>query len=561
MQALLWLDAETTRYWAFAWLCFGATVFAALAPAQNSGGATPPWNRLLFGALVLLTLAAFRWPVWLDPAELNPDESQTIAGAITLAKFPVYWRDVDGTTHGPFCEYFLLLAHWLGAPLNFVTARVVTTVLQALATLATWGALRRFMPERVARAGVLPALAFWAFIAWDDFVHYSSELPGILFFALAVWLAALALTLRPGTRQRAALFGCGVFLGALPFAKLQIVPLGLVAAGLLVVMIWRGAGEFSRAQRIPLVGALVAGGVLVPVGVAVLLTRFELWSQFHLAYLESAVAYAELGGDGARQMLSKFLQFSATSTAFAWFFWGSVGFSLLYARTAALASLRASRAIAGILLAAALYGVLRPGREVMHYLQLLVVPLSLLVGFSLAAANAATERERRGWAQLGPWIALLLIALAPQIYDRAVFWHRHVGYVREYLARAPHPTAVYLREHAATGDRVAMWGWDSQVLVDAGLPHGTRESHTSHAMGGWRMKPFYLARYIADLQANRPAWFIDVVGPGAFAYTDRGNFAHEAQPGLRELIAENYELVTEVGVQRVYRRREAPGAK
>ncbi len=57
------------------------------------------WKWWLVAALTML---AFRWPVVWTPHQLNPDESQLIAGAITLRHDPVFWRSVDGSTAGPF---------------------------------------------------------------------------------------------------------------------------------------------------------------------------------------------------------------------------------------------------------------------------------------------------------------------------------------------------------------------------------------------------------------------------------------------------------------------------
>ena len=100
---LLWLDAESVRYWTVAWLAFALVVALAWAPSAT---APARWWRgsWPFAAAVLLMLAAFRWPSWFYPRELNPDEAQTIASALTLECFPVYWKYVDGTTHGPVCE-------------------------------------------------------------------------------------------------------------------------------------------------------------------------------------------------------------------------------------------------------------------------------------------------------------------------------------------------------------------------------------------------------------------------------------------------------------------------
>ena len=68
--------------------------------------------------LVFAVLLAWRWPFLLSADEYNPDESQLIAGALTLPLDPVPWRGVDGFTSGPLNFYPLLIPHLVGLPLD-----------------------------------------------------------------------------------------------------------------------------------------------------------------------------------------------------------------------------------------------------------------------------------------------------------------------------------------------------------------------------------------------------------------------------------------------------------
>ncbi len=556
-QALLWLDADRARFWTAAWATFGAVLLAALFPPRpEARPAVRRWNAVRFGLGVFLALAAFRWPVWFFPKDLNPDEAQTIAGAITLEQFPVYWKYVDGTTHGPACEYFLLAAHWLGAPLDYFTARVVGTLLQAGALLAVWGTLRCFTTERVARAGILPGLAFWAFATWDDFVHYSTELPGLFFLAVAGWLIAAVLRApAPGRRHfwLAALAGLG--LGLVPFAKLQSVPSGLALALVALVLLWRGRTDLPAPQRWRLAGAFVAGGLAPALGVAVFLTVYGLWEHFRASYLLSALDYLGLGDHRPAEMPMRFFHFSATEPAFAWFFWGGLAYALLHARAATDKVLRVALVAAWLLLAVAYYSVLRPAREVTHYLHLLVVPLTTLAGLSLAAAVGEPGANPSARARVLPWLLFFLVALSPQFYQRLLSWHRFAGFAAEYRATPPGEAARFIRERARPGDTVAMWGWEPHLLVEANLPHGTREAHTANQLMHWPLRPYFLTRYLWDLERRQPAWFVDVVGAGSFAFEDRPNQAHEAVPALAAFIAANYEFAAEFGHTRIYRHK------
>jgi hypothetical protein len=129
-----WLDAHPPSYWVIAWTSLALCGLSAWLPKLEAEG--PGWRRwashpAVFASLVFLTLCAFRWPSWFEPKELNPDESQIIAGAITLRDNPVFWKSVDGTTHGPLNEYILTAASLVGVPLNYLGARLMAALLIA----------------------------------------------------------------------------------------------------------------------------------------------------------------------------------------------------------------------------------------------------------------------------------------------------------------------------------------------------------------------------------------------------------------------------------------------
>jgi len=110
-------------------------------------------KNVAFALLLFGVLLAWRWPFLLSATELgNPNESQLVAGAITLSYDPVFYRSVDGTTSGPLNFYALLPTHWLGIPHDYFNARFTGLLLlwggmlatQSLPALAYGTALARF---------------------------------------------------------------------------------------------------------------------------------------------------------------------------------------------------------------------------------------------------------------------------------------------------------------------------------------------------------------------------------------------------------------------------------
>jgi hypothetical protein len=544
---LLWLDANPLCHWILAGAFFTATLATALLAPPARRGLGAGW----FALAVTATLFAFRWPGWFTPDELNPDESLIIAGAITLKEHLLHWKYLDVGTHGPVSEYLLVIASWLGAPLTPVTARIAAVALEALALLGVWGTLRPLTSERVARCAVLPGLAFWSLVTWTDFIHYATELPGLTLVSLAMWAVTRPLVSPgPARGDRLRLLLGGVALGVIPLTKFQLIPLGAAVA--LIVMLILGLQRWRARQSAagPALLCFLAGGLAPLLLLLVYLGIYGLFGQFWYSYIVSALDYSGAGHHPFWSMPSWFFRFSATAFAFPWFFWGGLAFALLYTRSPAPPALRLARLLGWALLGIAMYCVLRPSREVAHYLHILVVPLTLLTGVVLASAVAAPPADR--WSRFGPWVAFALIALLPQFQFPG---HPYVGHLRAHLAQPRSAAAEYILERRQQGDLLAMWGWEPRLYVETGMVQGTREAATLCQLTNWPLQSFYVARYEGDLLTRRPAWFVDAVGPGSFVFEDRGTFGHETILPVREIIARDYEFTAELDSMRIYRRK------
>src|SRR5689334_11435702 len=156
MWFLTWLDGSPARYWTVAWLSLALVALSAIAVDRAVG---PRWLRHPAGyaTLLLLCLLAFRWPILLDNQQLpDPDESQMMAGAMTLRHDPQFWRSVDGTTHGPLVEWPLVVPLWFGAPMDYTLARTISVLAIWISLLAAWRLWRHCFDDGLARMLVLP---------------------------------------------------------------------------------------------------------------------------------------------------------------------------------------------------------------------------------------------------------------------------------------------------------------------------------------------------------------------------------------------------------------------
>lgn len=542
-----WLDAHPPSYWVIAWTSLTLCGLSAWLPKPETEG--PGWRRwashpAVFASLVFLTLCAFRWPSWFEPKELNPDESQIIAGAITLRDNPVFWKSVDGTTHGPLNEYILTAASLVGVPLNYLGARLMAALLIAGALLCAWGTLRELLPERSARLGILPGLAFWCFSWLGDFLHFSSELVALALLSAASWAAIAAL--RSSTARPWVLSLSGASLALVPLAKLQATPLALgMGLGCLVALVWKRAAGW----RTYLLG-LCGGALAVAALLGLYLVVYGLESQFWYSYVVSNLSYADSRHHPLVEMPNFFFEFMTTGQSFAWFFYGCLSFALLQAKSTwreANPFMRHVLVAAWIAVAGAYFCVVAPGREVPHYLQLLVIPVTVLTGLYLPAAGTGF---RGHW---GTYALFLLLGLVPQIQNRVLAAQLQLGHLAEYAANPISDAGRFIRERQKPGQCLAVWGWNAQLHIETGLPQGTREAHSAFQLIHGPLREFYRNRYLRDMTSRLPEWFVDAVGPKRFAFEHRSIDGHETFPELDRLIRERYVMVAELDSMRIYR--------
>jgi hypothetical protein len=553
-----WLDRHPAAYWCVAVPVTGLVLSRAWG--AGSSAADPAANRraLAGDALALVGLLfAWRWPFLFWSGDFNLDESQLIAGAITLTHDPVFWRSVDGTTSGPLNFYALLPFRLVGLPLDYFTARVAGLSMIGGALCAVYVALARNFGRRAAWLGILPAAVFFATVTHPDFVHYSSEHVTILLVGVSIWLLGAP---DPGTRR--VLIAC-VLAGAAPWAKLQAAPLSVA---IVLWAMWRllGSGR-TRNPGVPAVtwratGAAVLAALAPTVVVATLViatgqTESALQRYFfqNIHYIGESV--------GAREVLRQ-----------AWSLLGEERrFLVLLASSAVVlvAGMLASRKqaaqpgssqclFAGLLLtAAAVVAIVAPQRSFLHYALLLPIPLSVLLG---VAASRLVRRgvHPSGFRDAGAWVVpgVVLLAIAFRCADTVpvVF-----GNFAEHWRKPRSTTGEVIHASVAGPDAtLAVWGWAPRLYVEANLPQATRDPLTLRSIQPGPLQAYFRRDFIADFRRNQPDVFVDVVGPNAFMFTSREAQGHELFPELGEEVRRNYSLLLDHADGRIYVRNGSP---
>lgn len=534
-----WLDYHPSAYWVMAaagtlalagWIAAG--IRAARAGSPSAG------REWVFGLLLFLFLLAWRWPFLFCASEYNPDESQFIAGAMTLWHDPVFWRAVDGHTAGPLDFYALLPVHALGVPLDYFNIRLTGLLLTWLTLFLAQRLFRTFTPPLAAQLAILPATVFFATATDSDFVHYASELVPMALMALAVcWQA---------TRPRASAFVAG----CLPWAKLQAVPLAAALIGWQLWLIWRqprrpGISAVRPVGRV--LGAALGPTLLTLAALAV----FGQLEHFFRRYLLQNLAYV---GEGQplpavlRELLRRaqddgqFVLWAASAILF--LFAAGLGYVLRRQRPTALFWLGI------ILLVTAVICIIVPARTTLHYTLLLFLPALLCLGAALGDFWPHTGL-RRGFIGLILVCTLVPLGLRLRQPVPAMF-----GQMAEHWARPRTTLGAVLRHWHLPDTRLALWGWNSSVYVESGLPQATRDTVSMWCIEDTPQRDYYRVAYLADIMQHQPGLFVDAVGRNATAYNQRSTQGHETFPALAAYVRQHYRLVTDLEGPRVYVRTD-----
>ena len=526
----------------------------------------PHWTKgLAFLLALAVTVVLFRLPNVLTDRFLEPDECAQIVDGWSLLHDPVPWRGSAIESPGPLNSYVLTAAFGLGLPVKLMTARIVLLALLLTLIGCTYATLVRVGGQL---AAVLPALALGLFFCLAgnvDYCHYNSESVSVALLAGALLLYVLG---RDSASGRLALvYGAGLLLGAIPYAKLQAAPLGCFLALAFLSDLWRQRPRTSGWWHKPL--ALGLGGVSVPLLITAILLSTGMWHDFTMSYLGFAGSYRFPWHVPVYTIVHPFCG-PDTPWFLLYCFLVVIGLFCCLDRLPGLPPRRTRLLLGAFLgyLAVVVYVVQAPKTGFTHYSALVLHPVALLLGVCVgqtatllaAAVNAGRRRAPKAAAA---WVSVATLALiAVHLCGWRVVMQPEDDYFPELLCKpgaswvpflpiAPRPrflVAEFIAQRARAGDRMSVWGWAPHYYLYAGVPNATRYPTTILAMPptllpmgiGDALRAFARQRYLEDLRRTRPPFFVDAVSSAEFESNDRQTWGHETWPELARFVAENY---------------------
>lgn len=532
--------------------------FAAVADPKQARGLAG--RQSFFLLATTCCLFAWRWPTFLDPRALNPDEGSFVAQAMKVTLDFAPWRGFDGTTSGPLNIYVLTLPALLRAPITFFSARVTAVALMAGTIAVCYLSIKWTAGACVARLAVTPLAVFLSLTIQGDFVHYSSEHLSI--FLTTVGLACAAYlagdTTTASGRRRAAIAG-GLCLGSTSVAKLQAVPIACAVFFCLLVGLVISRRCLLK-EKAWLAILAVFFGLLVPIAIGIWAALAGQWEHATISYIKLARAYVAVvptAGDpftagytpgvGLRFFFRRLDAYTVLlSGAILLIF---VALALLIRRRGFRRRILIAGGCVGLLALSAFYAIYAPHRYFDHYLLFSIIPLTLGLASALAVLGVPALPEDRWRVIASCYLGLFIL---PSLAAHVAAGNSFAQKIADNPKQSLRPEATAILRYAAPGEFVAIWGWAPELWVQTRTLMATRDPATWPQVSGTAYRDYYQARYMSELRRRPPRVFVDAVAPAAFALNDRATQGHETFPELTSFISENYELKEEVNGTRIY---------
>lgn len=539
LRPLIWVTSS--------WFCL--TIIAGLLFWLAITNKRLPWVQV--GLVLLMGLYVFirRYPVLHHNVELNPDESQLLAQAITLWHHAIYWRFVDGATMGPLSSYMVAIPALFGIPLDYTAARWLGFSCTLVALLTTYLALNNLFSRRAASLALLPIVLFAGYTQYADFVHNTNEQLSLALIGICLWLFSYLIRHQLFSRY-SLLFMVSFTASLVPFAKLQGTPLALVIVAATFVKLWQYRGQLPITTFRRALAGLLTGGIVFPAIFIGLTFYYGVFTDFKQFYLLSNITYGS--GNSFWINTGHFFLLVGRAEDFICFLIPTAGLLIM-------AGLWPTRDwysppklfFCLALLLASLYAIIKPGNLFSHYLLYLIVPINLVNAYLIEAIRLPPLRFSAGF------IALTFL---PFLINDVLLRYHHQPFSPYLLFNQEMEQSDVAKEtlkYTHSGEDLVVWGWMPRYNVETQMPQGVAENHVIRCVfGDSAMQRLHRQRYMQNITRSKPAVFIDAVGENCVWLTDRSRFGHETFPELNAYVSKYYRYTREVNHTRIYVRND-----
>jgi hypothetical protein len=508
-----------------------------------------------------LTLASFliifeRLPLLLS-CSMNPDEDLWMAGAATIMDDPRFWISFDPTTSGPLVVLPLVLIKMLGSNINYASVRMAALLFCMIPSLVLlFFSFKNLFNEKISRIIMLPLIVCMAFFHLKNYIVYNSEHVPILLTSLGIFIYSKIDRSGPVASSYYLYLFLGLTLGCFPYAKLQAVPLGL---GMGCFFLYKLLNDFSpnRKETLKKLFFFLSGGFLPSLIVLFYLTISSAGKDFWSSYIVSNLNYANYGVNGQIHLWMKFkyLIYLLRSIPDSSLYFISLFFSsitvlgvLLILKRKELWTNKKILIFAFLMIITSYYGIVKPSTFYEHYLLLFFVPALFFSGALLGIFEKVFNNSKLMIVFLHFFIFITVVV--PCFYSLTNVYFANDIYIRSDGFKR-HKAADLILKYAEPGDKMAIWGWMTDLYVQTGLTLGTRYGDSYHQITESKLQSYYINNYVFDLKRTKPKIFVDVITPDAYFFNELRN-RHESYSMIDSYIKENYKMLGEVDQIRIY---------
>lgn len=511
----------------------------------------------LFILISCLGIFLLRLPNLILPEQCY-DESVWIINAAVCNQNAVLWKDIDGGTSGPFVFLPLNVAYLFGDGLNFSNIRLFGLLGCVIPSFfLAWKTLLMLYGSMTARLVMLPLFILFASANHSDMIAYNGEHVPMLLLALCIYLFYSLLTSSRYVISKLALLG--LVLGAVPFSKLQAVPLAVCIGCITIYNII----SFAQPLKPKITGlAVLIGTSLICTGIILLyLLLNDALYDFWLKYFQMNWIYAKSGilagppplTGWSRLLLFPYFILRAHGhvnldilpfvTAELLLVCVTIFFALKKINSSVLFNKKCIQAF--IIMVFAIFSVISPGNKFLHYLILFIIPFSVFIGILHGEILSRAKFDARL-----AFITLICALIGAIAIPSGFKTNRGIEYASSGMGYPLREECKIIRQYTNPNEKMTVWGSAFYYYVETGLfTKGLTDIY--FAMGLPKENNIFIDRFIKKFKSEMPVVFFDIVTPSGFLFNEK-KFQHDNFPDLHEIISKEYTLVADVSGKRIF---------
>lgn len=505
-------------------------------------------NTNIFNSIIFIFIFSFIFIFRVDSLlfnlPMNPDEAERITNAVRILHYGYTWNSVDGYSSGPLNSIILLWPKIFNIDVTYFTVRVTSIYLFSSIIFIIFNIFRNAVNTLFALIIISPLLSFYAFTKSGEFLHYSSEQLSVFFIVFAIYLCFRLSQLQPFKRYLQIIL-VGLIIGAIPFAKLQAVPVAIILWCWIVYQIlinYKMNRSLNEIYVFMISFLLPSLFFLFP-----LLINNEI-SHFYNSYILWALNYVSeplnfnnfvnlLTHDVGINIFNLYIQ----STLFL--------FAILMIFSKSFSSKESKKTIWLVILIvlSSYYIVIKPGRSFPHYIHFFIPILIIVLGFQF---EMILKAFRSMLIKILIYLGILFIfsnqlfLMYKQYGEKETI--QNLKTLLNSFNSLVHNKNLYdfLTINKSENISLLTWGWMSDYYINKNIIPASREGMNQNQILNSNLQQYFQNRLINDINESKPNIIIDAVYKGAFGFANNEKYGIKSFNELSTIINNNYTNVS-----------------